>query len=89
MGSMTKMKRVFDIYSLILGGIIIVGFITILGLLIFKDIKTANEGLLNIAIGGLMAQVGSIVGYFFGSSHGSRMKSEILENTNNTETNER
>jgi VIT1/CCC1 family predicted Fe2+/Mn2+ transporter len=74
------MKKYFDIYMLALGGLIVAGFFTILALLLFIDIKPGNESLLNIAIGGLMANFGAVVGYFFGSSHGSRIKTDMTQN---------
>jgi hypothetical protein len=63
---------------LVLGAIITIGFFTLLGILMYKEIKPINESLLNIAIGALMSAFITVVGYFFGSSHGSKIKNDIL-----------
>lgn len=63
---------------LVLGTVIVAGFFTLLGLLLFIDIKLINESLINIAMGGLMSSFGTVVGYFFGSSNGSKVKTELL-----------
>jgi len=74
------MKK-FDTYMLILGAVIVIGFFTLLTILIYTEIKPANENLLNVAMGGLMGSFGTVVGYFFGSSSGSKQKTEILGKT--------
>lgn len=74
-----------DIAMYILGAIIVLGFFGLLGMLIIKGIPQTNEQLLNIAIGSLLAAFGTVVGYFYGSSAGSKEKTEIIgkKNDNN------
>ena len=64
-----------DIAMYILGGIITVGFFTVMIMLI---ISGKNEGTLNLLIGAVITAFATVVGYFFGSSKGSSEKNEIL-----------
>jgi hypothetical protein len=65
-------------YMIILATIIVTGFFTILGLLVFVDMKPGNEKLLYITVGGLIANFGTVIGYYFGSSQGSKEKTDII-----------
>ena len=62
----------------ILGGIIVIGFFALLGLLIFNPAPIDNKDLLNITIGSLLAAFATVVNYFYGSSKGSSDKNELL-----------
>lgn len=62
----------------ILGGLIVTGFFTLLGLLIAKGVPTENTELLNMSIGALLMAFAAVVNYFYGSSTGSKAKTEIL-----------
>jgi Na+/H+ antiporter NhaC len=70
--------KVYDIYMMVIGCLVIGGFFALLGILIFVEVKQVNESLLNIAIGGLMSSFVTVVAYFFGSSSGSKMKTELM-----------
>ena len=75
--------RTKDLAMYILGAIIVVGFFGLLGMLIVKGVPETNEQLLNIAIGTLLAAFGTVVGYFYGSSLGSKDKTELINKKSN------
>ena len=64
-----------DIFMYSLGGIITIGFFSILFFLI-KDGQ--YESTINLAIGSLIGAFGAVVGYFYGSSKGSSDKNDII-----------
>lgn len=70
--------KIKDLLMYILGGLIVLGFFCLLGLLIYITIPEPNKDLLNIAIGSLIAAFATVVGYFYGSSKGSSDKTELL-----------
>jgi hypothetical protein len=72
------MKRK-NLFMYIFGGLIVAAFFTLLSLLIFNGIPEQNEGILNIAIGSLLAAFSTVVAYFYGSSKGSADKNELLK----------
>jgi len=79
------MIKTSQIPMFVLGGLIVIGFFVLLGLLIFIDVPQANSDLLNLVVGSLIASFTTIVGYFFGSSKSSADKTEILNKTNGKE----
>jgi len=72
------MEKTKEIAMYSLAGLITTGFFTILGLLIAKGIPTENAELLNMSIGALLVSFSVVVSYFFGSSAGSKAKTELL-----------
>lgn len=66
------------IYMYVLGAILVLGFITLLAILIFIPIPPTNNELLYLAIGSYLTFVGSVVGYFFGSSKSSSDKDKVI-----------
>ena len=68
---MTRSQR--DRIQLALGIVIVVGFFVVLAMMIARDMPGKD-----ILIGTLSAGFGAVVGYYFGSSSGSRDKSELL-----------
>jgi hypothetical protein len=62
----------------VLGGLVVFGFFTLLGLLIFKEVPSQNNDVLNLAIGALISGFATIIGYFYGSSAGSAEKNDLL-----------
>lgn len=54
------------------------GFFSLMGTLAFHDVPVANASALQILVGGLSAGVGTILGYYFGSSAGSAAKDMLL-----------
>ena len=75
------MKTARDIFMFVLGAVIMVSFFTIVGILIFRPIPQSNSELLYLLLGADIGFAGSVVQYFYGSSAGSAMKSEILTKT--------
>jgi len=75
--------KTHDMYMLILGAIIVIGFFGLLITLMAVKSQIINVDLLNIAMGGLITAFITIVNYFFGSSHGSKVKTdELIKMTN-------
>lgn len=72
------MKKINEIYAYILAGLLIVGFFILLFLLVIKPIPVQNSELLYLVTGTLLGSFTSVVSYFFGSSMGSKQKTEIL-----------
>lgn len=72
------MKKINEIYAYILAGLLIVGFFILLFLLVIKPIPVQNSELLYLVTGTLLGSFTSVVNYFFGSSMGSKQKTEIL-----------
>jgi hypothetical protein len=71
-------KEKFDLYMIVLGTVIVSGFFGLL--IVLLNVKSAiiNVDLVNIAMGGLITAFITVVNYFFGSSHGSRVKTDEL-----------
>lgn len=67
-----------DIFQYSLGTIIVVGFFTLLIVLVYKEIPIKNNDILNLVVGSLIGSFATIVGYFFGSSSGSAKKDETI-----------
>jgi len=63
---------------LVLGSVIVIGFFSLLALLIISVTPLVNKDLLNITVGALIASFTTVVGYFFGSSSGSKTKTDLL-----------
>lgn len=72
------MKSTKDIAMYVLGGIIVVGFFVILGLMFTMEIPEGNKSILNVILGSLATCFISIVNYFFGTSKSSADKTEML-----------
>jgi len=72
------MKKLQELYMYILGGLIVLGFFSLLIVLVTVKIPVENSSLINICVGALIGSFTSIVGYFFGSSQGSKIKTEML-----------
>jgi len=64
----------------VLAIIVIVGFFALLFSLLFLTVPETNKSLLDIITGVLTASVGSIIGYYFGSSIGSKSKDDTINN---------
>lgn len=67
-----------EIFQYILGAIIIVGFFTLLIILVFTQIPEQNKDLLNLVVGALIGSFGTVVTYNFGSSVGSAKKDDTI-----------
>lgn len=74
-----------DIFQYVLGGLIVIGFFTLLILLVLSEVPEKNKDLLNLVVGALIGSFASIVGYYFGSSSGSAKKDETIQNALNSQ----
>ena len=70
--------KVEDIFKFALAALIVVGFFVLLIVLASMTIPKDNETLLNMTTGALIAAFSMIVGYFFGSSLGSKQKTDMI-----------
>lgn len=74
--------KIDEIFKYSLAALIVVGFFVLLITLASMSIPKANETLLNMTTGALIAAFSMIVGYFFGSSLGSKQKTEMMNKNN-------
>jgi hypothetical protein len=72
------MSRV-DMMAFLVGLTVMGCFITITLALIYIPIPKENRDSLSILLGIISGGVGSLVGYYFGSSKGSAKKNDIIE----------
>jgi hypothetical protein len=70
-----------NLFQYILGSLIVLGFFVLLILLVVLDIPEPNKDLLNLVVGALIGSFATVVGYFYGSSLGSKEKTDILNKT--------
>jgi drug/metabolite transporter (DMT)-like permease len=75
---METKNKTKDFFQYVLGGMIVLGFFSLIGILILHAIPEPNRDLLNVAFGGLITSFIAIVTYFYGSSKGSSDKNEML-----------
>lgn len=71
-----------SIFKYVLGALIVIGFFVLLIALVLNEVPEKNEQLLYLVVGALIAAFSSIVGYFYGSSLGSKQKTEIISKSN-------
>jgi len=71
-----------EFYMYTLGSLIIIGFFTLLAILMFQPIQESNRDVLNLVVGSLIGAFSTIVGYFFGSSKGSADKTQHIKELN-------
>lgn len=71
-------KKLTDLFMYALGALIVIGFFVLLGFLVVYEVPPQNMSLLQIVVGALIGSFTAIVGYFFGSSKGSKDKTEII-----------
>ena len=70
--------KIDNIFTYVLASSIVVGFFALLYLLIVKSVPETNSEVLNMTIGALIGCFTAIVGYYFGSSKGSKEKTDII-----------
>lgn len=71
-------KSTKDKFQYSLAGLMVIGYFVVLWLLIFNSLPTENKDAVNILLGILSMALGTVIGYFFGSSKGSSEKNEML-----------
>jgi hypothetical protein len=69
-------KRDLNLY--ILAWVVVGGFLGLTGLLTFVTVPTENQGPVNQLYGALAMGFGAVIGYFFGSSQSSDLKTRIM-----------
>ena len=79
------MKKISEIYMYVLGALITIGCFVLLGLLIFKGVPDENKEVLYLVIGALISSFTGVVQFFFGSSKGSKDKTQHLVNQSNNQ----
>ncbi|WP_411820720.1 hypothetical protein ABFZ85_05695 [Hyphococcus formosus] len=62
----------------ILGALVIVGFFVVLGFMIARKLPPGTETEFSIMLGALATMTAAVVNYFFGSSAGSREKTQLI-----------
>jgi hypothetical protein len=67
--------KIKEIFQYILGAVIVIGFFSVLVVMVAKG---GYPGMVELIVGALIAAFGTVVGYFYGSSKGSADKSEAL-----------
>ena len=70
--------KIRDYAKYILGGLVTICFFLVLSILIFRAMPQENKDVLYLAIGALISYMGAIVQYYYGSSAGSAVKTEIM-----------
>lgn len=68
----------YDIFKMVIGIIIVGGFMTTLGVMFWVPIPIENKMAVDIVLGALATMTVSIVSYLFGSSRGSKEKDAII-----------
>ena len=67
------------VFQYLLGALIVIGFFTLLIVLVERGVPAENKDLLNLTVGALIGSFATVVGYFFGSSAGSAAKNELFK----------
>lgn len=83
------MVKINGIFAYILASLLIIGFFTLIVLLVLIPIPEQNGKILYLVCGSLIGSFTLVVGYFFGSSAGSKQKTEIISRQNNEQYNPR
>jgi hypothetical protein len=74
----TKNTGKKDVYLYALASVIVVGFFALCATLMYRPLPTGSNEVVFMLFGTLSAAVGSVIGYFFGSSKSSADKTDIL-----------
>jgi len=74
----TKSK---DTFQYALAAVVVILFFIVVYLMLYCTIPVANQGPLNIIVGGLITGFATVLNYFFGSSKGSQAKDDIIANS--------
>jgi hypothetical protein len=66
--------------QIVIGGLVVVGFFGILGMLLFRpeNFNELNREPIMLMVGALIAAFSGLMGFFFGSSAGSARKTDLL-----------
>lgn len=67
-----------DINLYVLAWVIVGGFLSLCGILLFTPIPEGQSDVIYLLLGGLVTGFATVLGYFFGSSKGSSDKTKLL-----------
>jgi hypothetical protein len=83
----TKATGKRDINLYVLAWVVMGGFLSLIGFLIFMQFSTGkilqSDPLITLLLGSLSTDAGMVIGYFFGSSKSSAEKTQLLSGINN------
>lgn len=74
----TKNTGKKDIYLYLLASVIVIGFFTLCAVLMYRPLPAGSNEVVFMLFGTLSAAVGSVIGYFFGTSKSSADKTDII-----------
>lgn len=60
--------------------VVVAGFFGVLAVMLFSDVPSGSETEFSIMLGALATMAAAVMNYYFGSSAGSREKTQMLEN---------
>lgn len=83
---MQYMKRELSstIFMYILGALIVIGFFFVLFMLVTNSVPENNKEVMYLLLGTLVASFSNVVQYFYGSSQGSREKTNMMSKNEKT-----
>lgn len=73
--------RMNDLIGNIVGILIVLGFLMCVGIVLFFKVPEGSQRLADIMLGALGTMAAAVVNFFFGSSVGSKKKTEIMAGT--------
>jgi hypothetical protein len=75
--------KINEIFMYALGALIVIGFFTVLVGLLQFEVPDGNKDALYLALGSLFSAFAGVVGYFYGSSAGSKRKTDLMAGKQN------
>ena len=81
-----KKDKAAQIFMYSLGALVVIGFFIIIFALITKSVPETNNDVLVYSLGALTSAFLSIVAFYYGSSQGSRDKTEMISKKNESDT---
>lgn len=75
---MKTSDKLKDIFQYLLAGIIVVGYLVLVGYMAIHEAPEKNSGVLNTLFGALTLAFGGVVNYFFGSNKESAAKTQMI-----------
>jgi hypothetical protein len=75
-------KKINEIFMYCLGVLLTIGFFLLLILLILRPVPVQNSELLYLVVGALLGSFNHVVNFFFGSSVGSKHKTDLISKQN-------
>jgi membrane protein DedA with SNARE-associated domain len=68
----------------LIGLLVLAGFFASIGAMVVVEIPASNKEPLMLLVGSLGTMAGLVVGYWYGSSHGSSVKTDLLSQSQTT-----